>query len=275
MTVHKKAMPMRAEVTYNAAADHFDAEPLEFWTRHGAKTVDTVGLTRGARVLDVGSGTGSSALPAAQRVGPEGHVLGIDIAKNMVDRASAKAKARGLVNVQFICSDIESMPLDGETFDAVISVFSIFFFDDMEGQIARLWSLLAPGGKLALTFWDRNMLAPINEIFREEVGRLRPAAPLPPKPWQKLTDRTVCRRMLTDIGIDDVTFYQMPDRQQLLSPRDGWTIALGSGLRWEIEQLSDFERTVVRNRLTTRLRTQNVAAANTDAIIAIMQKRLE
>lgn len=272
MTVHSQLLPMWAEATYNAAADHFDAEPLGFWCRHGIKTLDVIGLTRGARVLDVGCGTGSSALPAAQRVGPEGHVLGIDIAANMVDRAAAKAKARGLDNVRFKCIDMQDLDIGAGAFDAVISVFSIFFVADMETQIARLWSLLAPGGKMVLTFWDRNMFEPMNTIFRDELSRLRAGKPPPPKPWQKLTDRTVCRRMLSEIGIDDVTFYQMADRQELVSPRDGWTIALGSGLRWEIEQLEDFERSVIRSQLTSRLRAEGVAALNTDAIAAVMRK---
>ncbi len=272
MSALEKPLPMKAADAYNAAADHFDAEPLGFWSRHGARTVELMQLVRGARVLDVGCGTGSSALPAAQRVGPEGTVLGIDIAHNMVFRAQAKARARGLDNVQFECLDMADLVFPDGAFDAVIGVFSIFFVDDMEAQIARLWRMLAPGGKLALAVWDKTMLEPVAPMLKDEVRRVRPDVSMPQKPWQRLTDRTLCRAMFHDLGIGDVTFHAVRDRQPLLTPADGWTIALGSGLRWEIEQLSAHDRQLVRSRLLARLGTADVTAVDTDAIVAIARK---
>ena len=62
----------KAAATYDAAADHFDDEPLGFWKRVGERTVARLALLAGANVLDVGCGTGASALPAAQAVGPNG-----------------------------------------------------------------------------------------------------------------------------------------------------------------------------------------------------------
>src|SRR5271166_746137 len=67
---------IRVATTYNAAADHFDDDPLAFWDRTGRETVVRMGLNSGARVLDVACGSGASALPAAERVGPGGAVLG-------------------------------------------------------------------------------------------------------------------------------------------------------------------------------------------------------
>src|SRR5215813_9304948 len=75
-----KQAKAKAAATYDAAADHFDDEPLRFWERIGRSTVARLGLPAGANVLDVGCGTGASALPAAQAVGPGGSVLGVDLA---------------------------------------------------------------------------------------------------------------------------------------------------------------------------------------------------
>jgi SAM-dependent methyltransferase len=86
-----KQAKAKAAATYDAAADHFDDEPLQFWERIGSRTVARLGLSAGAHVLDVGCGTGASALPAAQAVGRDGFVVGVDLAARLLDRARAKA----------------------------------------------------------------------------------------------------------------------------------------------------------------------------------------
>ena len=123
----------KAAATYDAAADHFDDEPLGFWDFVGKRTIDNLKLPAGAKVLDVGCGTGASALPAAQAVGKNGSVVGVDLASRLLERARAKALAAGLDNVEFRLADMTALNYPDESFDAVISVFSIFFVPDMEG----------------------------------------------------------------------------------------------------------------------------------------------
>src|SRR5262245_7343131 len=87
--------------TYAATADHFDDPALSFWDRYGRRTVARAGLRPGDRVLDACCGTGASALPAAHEVGPDGHVLGLDLSAPMLALARAKAHRQGLSNVEF------------------------------------------------------------------------------------------------------------------------------------------------------------------------------
>ena len=61
---------LKSAATYNAAADHFDDGPLAFWDRYGRKTIERLRLKPGSIVLDVGCGSGASAIPAAKAVGP-------------------------------------------------------------------------------------------------------------------------------------------------------------------------------------------------------------
>src|SRR4029079_13520908 len=70
---------LKAATTYNAAADHFDDGPLAFWDRYARATVERLRLKPGSTVLDVGCGSGASAIPAAQAVGPRGSGTGVDV----------------------------------------------------------------------------------------------------------------------------------------------------------------------------------------------------
>src|SRR2546428_7679120 len=86
----------KAAATYDAAADHFDDEPLCFWDLIGKHTVINLKLQAGAKVLDVGCGTGASALPAAQAVGKNGFVVGVALSSRLLERARTKALTAGL-----------------------------------------------------------------------------------------------------------------------------------------------------------------------------------
>src|SRR5207237_2409930 len=74
---------LKAATTYNAAADHFDDGPLAFWDRYGRRTVERLRLKQGSAVLDVGCGSGASAIPAAKDVGPHGHIVGVDLPERL------------------------------------------------------------------------------------------------------------------------------------------------------------------------------------------------
>jgi ubiquinone/menaquinone biosynthesis C-methylase UbiE len=84
----------RAAKTYNAAADTYDDPANSFWERFGRRTIERLDLEPGTRVLDVCCGSGASALPAAQAVGPSGRVIGVDLADKLLGRARAKASPR-------------------------------------------------------------------------------------------------------------------------------------------------------------------------------------
>src|SRR5215470_14997878 len=97
----------KATATYNAAAEHFD--DIEYWDVAGRRTVERLNLKPGSMVLDVGCGTGASALPAAEIVGSSGSVLGVDLAVNILERARAKAMQRQLQNVEFRVGDMTNL----------------------------------------------------------------------------------------------------------------------------------------------------------------------
>lgn len=266
------AMARNVAATYNAAADHFDEAALGFWNRHGQRAVERLNLLPGDRVLDVGCGSGASALPAAGTVGPSGEVIGIDLAEQLLKLGRAKAGAVSLRNITFTRADMTATGLPDASFDAVVSVFSIFFVADMTSQIAELWRMVRPGGQLAITVWGTGAFGPVAPIFQEEVRRLRPDIPYPLRPWERLTNPANLRELMLAGGTAEPSIETVADVQPLKDPDDFWTVAMGSGFRGEIEQLTLEHRDRVRWATARRLAAIPVTEIEMNAIHATALK---
>ena len=172
----------RAARTYNAAADVYEDHSNTFWERFGRRTIARLHLREGQRVLDVCCGSGASAIPAAEAVGPHGHVIGVDLAENLLALARAKASARGLDNVEFRAGDM--LALDEPPFDAVVCVFGIFFVPDMAAAARALWRLVRSGGVFAVTTWGPRWFEPASTAFWDAVREVRPDLHKGFNPWE-------------------------------------------------------------------------------------------
>ncbi|WP_437754960.1 class I SAM-dependent methyltransferase [Sorangium sp. So ce1389] len=262
----------RTAVTYSAAADHFDDPPLAFWARIGERTVERVRLEPGHRVLDVCSGTGSSAIPAARAVGPTGSVLAVDLADALLDRGRAKARALGLSNLDFRCADVETLDLQPGSFDAIICVFGIFFMPDMPAAVRRLWRWLKPGGALAITTWGKDVLEPGNTAFWDAIRAHRPDVYKTVRPWERIDSPDALRAMIAEAGVATCDVDAERSSQPLTSPDDFWVIALGSGYRGTIDKLDPGAQEAVKRDTLAPLRAQSALTAETNALYAIARK---
>lgn len=107
-------------------------------------------LNQGETVLDLGSGSGFDAILAAQQVGPEGRVIGVDMTPAMLDKARANAERLGLKQVEFREGVIESLPVPDESVDVIISNGVINLTPDKETALAEAFRVLKPGGRLQI-----------------------------------------------------------------------------------------------------------------------------
>ena len=267
-----KQAKAKAAATYDAASDHFDDEPLRFWDRAGRRTVERLALPPGGTVLDVGCGTGASALPAAQVVGPNGSVIGVDLSARLLDRARDKAKALGLSNVEFRCADMTALGYPDGRFDAVVSVFSIFFVPDMEGLVRELWRMVRPGGKLAVTTWGPRMFEPGSAAWWAAVKQFRPDLHTAFNPWERIITPHAVSQLLTNSGIREAEIAAEDGQQVLRSPDDWWTVVQGSGYRWTLEQMDNETVARVRDMNLRTLRDNRTASIETNVIYAVATK---
>ena len=273
MNINQEAN-LKARTTYNAAADSFDAPANSFWDRFGRGTVDRLSLTPGARVLDVCCGSGASAIPAAEQVGPQGYVLAVDLAERLLELGHAKAQARGLTNIEFRPGDMLHLGLPEASFDAVVCVFGIFFVPDIPAAVRELWRLVRPGGQLAITTWGPNFFEPANTIFWETVRAEQPALYKGFNPWDLICDPPSIRAALEAGGAKVTDAIAAPGKHPINSPEDWWSMLMGSGFRGTIEQLDVDARERVRQTNQVYIQAAQISEVEANVVYAIATKAL-
>jgi ubiquinone/menaquinone biosynthesis C-methylase UbiE len=262
----------RAAFTYNAAADFYDASPLSFWDYFGRRTIELASLSSGSRVLDVCCGAGASALPAAETVGQTGTVIGVDLAKELLELARAKAIQRRLRNIEFEIGDMLSLRFPVVSFDAIVCVFGIFFVPDMSKAVSELWSRIRPGGKLAVTTWGPNFCEPANDAFWCSIKNVRPDLYKGFNPWDRIDDPASLRKIFDDAGVASPKIVAEKRLHPIKSAEDWWTIVLGSGYRGTIEQLTLAERQKVKKANLDFIRDEKISSIETNVLYALATK---
>jgi len=136
----------------------------------GEDLVAAVGIQRGERLLDVATGTGNAAIPAAQ-AGAE--VVGLDITPELFDAARRRAEEAG-VEVEWVEGDAEAPPFEDDSFDRVTSAFGAMFAPRHEVAAAELSRVCRPGGAFAVSAWTPEGL---NGQMFARVGKHLPPPP--------------------------------------------------------------------------------------------------
>jgi ubiquinone/menaquinone biosynthesis C-methylase UbiE len=262
----------RAAFAYNAASDSYDKSPLGFWNYFGGQTIERLSLPPGSTVLDVCCGAGASALSAAKLVGPQGKVIGVDLANGLLELARAKAAQQHLDNIRFELGDMLSLRFPSESFDAVVCVFGIFFVPDMAMAVRELWRLVRPGGQLAVTTWGPNLFEPANSAFWRSIKDVRTELYKSFNPWDRINDPATLKNIFREGGVETPKITAENRLHLINSAEDWWTVVLGSGYRGTIEQLNASERERVKNANLAFLREARISAIEINVLYALATK---
>ncbi|MEO0622854.1 MAG: class I SAM-dependent methyltransferase [Pseudomonadota bacterium] len=166
----------------------------------------------GGHVMDAGCGFGDTACMLAERVGPEGAVVGIDCCEAFLDYGRKEAAERGLSNVSFAVADIESQQFDGD-FDMIFSRFGTMFFTNPVRALRNMRTALKPGGTMTIIVWRARVDNHWGDKPKEVVLRHLPppgegAATCGPGPFS-MADQEMVTGQLKAAGFADIAFERV------------------------------------------------------------------
>lgn len=157
---------MRAALSLEKLRSVYDAIAKRYDLQHGLITARTdqrgrrllveKAVREGETVLDCGSGTGTTALMAAHKVGPKGHVTLFDLSEGMLEVARKKATEEGLLDrLDFQAGDMVHLPYPDDSFDVVLSTYSLCPLYDPKKGALELYRVTRPGGRIGVAHSTR------------------------------------------------------------------------------------------------------------------------
>jgi len=141
--MHEPVTTSSVVETYRKRAQAYDASGISALEGWRAKAVDALHLKRGDLVVDIGCGTGLNFALLQEAVGPEGHIIGVDLTDAMLDQARRRAAEHGWRNIELVQSDAAKFQFPAHV-DGIISTFALTFISDCSAVIRNGSQALAP-----------------------------------------------------------------------------------------------------------------------------------
>ena len=163
------------------------------------RTAESLDLSPGDTVVEMGCGTGANFPYLRERVGASGTVVGVDFTRGMLDRAAVRIEERGWENVHLVRGDATAPPIEGPV-DAVLGSFVVGMLGSPAAAVEEWCSLVRPGGRIALLDASRSTdprARPLDALFRLFVAASAPPTTqlrYPTPPWKPLDDRVTAAR---------------------------------------------------------------------------------
>jgi len=231
---------------FDRVASTYDRVRPRFCSHCGRRLVELAQIPSVADVLDVAAGRGAVLYPAAERVGPHGHVVGIDLSAEMVRETTAEIKVSGLKNATMLQMDAEELDFPNSSFDFVLCGLSIFFFPQLQRALNEFHRVLRPSGRVGVTTfakdyegsdWYREILrnySPQDSQTNEKQKTAEPALDTPAELEARLSNAGFESIKVAEEGVD----FAYKTEEEL------WSSLWSHGARRDLEQmdLSTLER---------------------------------
>lgn len=229
------------EVFGRAASTYDDVIP--FFATFGKRLVDLAGVRAGDRVLDIASGRGASALPAAELAGPEGRVVAIEIATDLAERLERDASRRGVENVDVIVADAQSIELTN-AFDVALCGFALHLVEDADRLVGRCYAAMKADGRFAASVpagggerWS---------FFGRILGEFAPRAA---RPLDKPPPERAYGDVLSAAGFREISESEETQRFTFADADEWWRWVWSHGMRYALEKFDEPVLSEVKERM--------------------------
>jgi ubiquinone/menaquinone biosynthesis C-methylase UbiE len=147
---HPKLNPYKQEIAdlYTRRSQAYDSSDWHLQIAH--RLVEYGQVRAGQQVLDIATGTGMVALKAAEMVGDEGRVVGVDISTGMLEQAGRKAESLGMNQVEFLLADAEALEFEGDRFDRIFCASAFIWMSNLHDALCHWYRFLKPGGLMGI-----------------------------------------------------------------------------------------------------------------------------
>lgn len=221
---------------FHRASETYDAVGVDFFAPIAEQLVARADLEAGSSVLDLGTGRGAALFAAAEIVGPQGEVLGVDLAPGMVELTAGDARDRGLTQVRVVPGDADRPPARDGGWDAVVCSFVLFFLPDPVGTATRVREVLRPGGRFVVSSFDQS-----DERWRIVEDAVRPfwpaddTGPAHPATRPHFSSTANVEALLTEAGYVDVStvLIEHENHYRDVDQWLDWTWSAGARVMWE------------------------------------------
>ncbi|SEG17130.1 Ubiquinone/menaquinone biosynthesis C-methylase UbiE [Thermomonospora echinospora] len=229
---------MKAAVAgvFDRSADTYEQLGPEYFGPMGRALAARAAPRPGERVLDLGCGRGHCLVPLAEAVGPQGRVVGIDLAPGMVAATADDARRRGLSQVDVRVGDAAEPAVEPGSFDLVTAGFVIFFMPDPAAAAGAWLRALRPGGRLAISTF--NGQDPNYEHLMKVVGAFLPQQQDRPR-FELFRTAESVTAVLDEVGFQDVEHEHVTFETRFTGPDQWWEWIGSHGGRATLERLPE------------------------------------
>ncbi|WP_089250690.1 class I SAM-dependent methyltransferase [Rhodococcoides kyotonense] len=265
--------------TFNSTSSEFDRITPLLWGPAGQSLAFALELAAGDSVLDVCTGTGASAIPAAQAVGPDGIVHAIDLADDLLEVGRLKATSAALRNIDFVCADAtewEAPSTIDTGYDALACSYGIFFLPDMDITFSRLVGLVKLGGRVGVTVWRKGAVKEFGDAYFEVIERHSPGGghtgPLSrtgyeSNPLRRVETSETLAAWLEAQRCESVRVTELsnhvPATEEFV-----WNFVLGSGFRGALSGFDDATRDTIRAEFLELLTARGIDSVDATTLVA-------
>jgi ubiquinone/menaquinone biosynthesis C-methylase UbiE len=254
---------------FDTGAEDFAAWSPLLWEPIGDATVRAAGIRRGQTVADLCCGAGASAIPAAVATGPDGSVIGVDLAETLLTQGRRRARDLNLEWLRFVPVEIGKWAAGhGTRYDVVLCVHGVYFLPDMDAMAKKMIGMLRPGGRIAVTTWARQAIQPFGRLLDQTISEETRRTPPPKNAAGRIDTEQRLATWLAGLGLGDIAVYRIT-LEVPLDHRRAWQFVCGTGFRAMLAGLDEAARIRVRQNFLSALDRNAVSSLDATSLIGV------